>query len=236
VLEPDLMRLGEPGLQRHCEQLLTWLAPACDHSKSSWWTHLVESYRRARSARAQPTEPWALWLAIKGDGVVRCPSMRLAELQRSSGGSVFAYLFCWTSPFMGGVLGACHTLDLPFLLGDLDDPRTVTFTGTGPEARRLAERMQDAWIAFARTGNPSHTGIGEWPSYDSAQRATMILDRDCHIEVAPLEEERSVWDEVIQDRHASPNPYARLDAGKLQDRPRSLRTSPTRSVKPVRSK
>jgi para-nitrobenzyl esterase len=70
------------------------------------------------------------------------------------------------------------------------------FAGKGPTAEALATRVQDAWIAFARTGDPSHAGIGAWPAYDSAARATMILDRECRVEPAPREPERAVWDTV----------------------------------------
>jgi len=34
----------------------------------------------------------------------------------------------------------------------------------------------DAWIAFARTGNPNCDGIPKWPSYDIENRSTMLID------------------------------------------------------------
>ena len=36
--------------------------------------------------------------------------------------------------------------------------------------------MSDAWIAFARTGNPKRTALPDWPAYDLARRATMVFD------------------------------------------------------------
>jgi len=48
----------------------------------------------------------------------------------------------------------------------------------------------DAWIAFARTGNPNHEGLPEWQSYDSEKRATMILGKDCKLENAVQDKER----------------------------------------------
>jgi para-nitrobenzyl esterase len=94
---------------------------------------------------------------------------------------------------MGGALGSCHALDLPFVFGTLDHPVLSRFAGGGRDARALAEHIQDAWIAFARTGSPAHPGIGEWPSYDAHRRATMILGRECGVEEAPREAERAVW-------------------------------------------
>ncbi|MGS0525163.1 carboxylesterase family protein [Zobellia nedashkovskayae] len=36
--------------------------------------------------------------------------------------------------------------------------------------------MSQAWINFAKTGNPNHSGLPEWPSYNSANTATMHFD------------------------------------------------------------
>lgn len=51
----------------------------------------------------------------------------------------------------------------------------TNFSGTGEEADRLAERMMDAWIAFAKSGDPSHPGIGTWAAYETRKRETMIF-------------------------------------------------------------
>ena len=53
--------------------------------------------------------------------------------------------------------------------------------------------MQDAWVAFARNGDPSCDGLGEWPVYGD-RRETMMLGETCDVRRAPLEEERSIWD------------------------------------------
>jgi para-nitrobenzyl esterase len=68
-----------------------------------------------------------------------------------------------------------------------------------PSASRqqLADEMSEAWLAFARTGNPAHDGIGPWPAYDVEQRATMIFDRGgSTLESDPWGEDRRVWDGI----------------------------------------
>jgi para-nitrobenzyl esterase len=90
---------------------------------------------------------------------------------------------------MGGVLGACHALEIGFVFGNLD----YRFHGSGPDAKELSGKMQDAWFSFARTGDPSCESIGTWEPY-CEYRTTMVFDRECRIEQAPYEEERAIWD------------------------------------------
>ena len=71
------------------------------------------------------------------------------------------------------------------------------FAGKGPEAEALSARMMDAWIAFARSGQPGHAALPAWPGYDTAGRATLVFDRQCELASAPLDAERAAWDGVI---------------------------------------
>ena len=57
----------------------------------------------------------------------------------------------------------------------------------------VARNIQDAWLAFARTGNPSCESIGKWPTYRD-RRETMMLGEKCIVEEAPYDEERRAWD------------------------------------------
>jgi len=163
----------------------------------------VEAYRAARLARGERADPSDLWFAIETDRTMRYPAMALATRQAAHQPNTFAYLFTWPSPALGGVLGSCHALDLPFVFGTLRHPMLRPFVGRGPEGQVLADRIQDAWIAFARSGSPAHAGIGEWPAYDRSRRLTMILDRSCRVEAAPREEERAFWDTLASGRTGS---------------------------------
>jgi para-nitrobenzyl esterase len=49
-------------------------------------------------------------------------------------------------------------------------------TGTGPEAYLLAGQMSEAFIAFARNGDPNNSKLPHWPPYDLSRRATMAFD------------------------------------------------------------
>src|SRR5262249_56080447 len=110
---------------------------------------------------------------------------RLAEIHGARQPRTYASCFTWESPYQGGVLGAAHALDIPFVFGTQDRAELVAFTGGGPAAQALAERMQDAWLAFARAGDPAHPGLPAWPAYDGARRATMLLGARCELVDAP---------------------------------------------------
>ena len=61
-------------------------------------------------------------------------------------------------------------------------------TGGGKEAYALADKMSRAWIAFARTGNPNHKGLPNWPAYTPENGATMILDNTSQVKNHPDKE------------------------------------------------
>ena len=155
---------------------------------------VLAAYKAARTDRGDDVTPLELWTAVESDRIFRIPSLRMGDAQSARGTAVYDYLFTWRSPALGGLLGSCHALEIPFVFGTLTTPGVERFTGEGPEALALSEKMQDAWLAFARTGNPSTDALGEWPVYDAGRRATMILDAEPRIEDAPLEAERSYWD------------------------------------------
>jgi carboxylesterase type B len=187
-LDPEATTLDAAGLQARCEAAIPGGPEAARRA--------IAVYREARAARGERTEPGDVWFAIESDRTMRHPAMRLAALHAAHEPATYAYLFTWPSPAMGGLFGACHALELPFLFGTLEHPLFRPFTGKGPEARALAARIQDAWIAFARTGRPGHPDLGDWPAYDAAGRRTMILDRRCRVEAAPREAERAFWDSL----------------------------------------
>jgi para-nitrobenzyl esterase len=94
----------------------------------------------------------------------------------------------------GGMLGSCHALELGFMFGTHKHEGMPEFCGAGPAADLLAETMMDAWLAFARTGDPSSSGVGKWPTHTARERATMILGEKSAIANAPYEAERRAWD------------------------------------------
>ena len=155
---------------------------------------LIAAVRDARAARGESSAPNDVFYAIESERVFRVPSLRVADLQ-SAHAPTFVYLFAWGSPAMRGWLGACHGLEIAFVFGNQGRGDLAAFTGAGPEADALAERMMDAWLAFARTGDPSTPSL-PWPAHDPATRPTVVFDAVTDVQLAPRDAERAIVDAV----------------------------------------
>jgi para-nitrobenzyl esterase len=152
---------------------------------------LIEVYRASRKMKGLPTDNNDMLDAISSDVRFRIPSLRLALAQRGAGGNAYVYLFTHASPARRGTLGSCHALELPFVFGSMDAPTQDRFAGTGVNVERLSHDMMDAWLNFARTGNPAAKAVGTWSAYDDRQRPTMVFDtKASRQETDPFGEER----------------------------------------------
>jgi para-nitrobenzyl esterase len=150
----------------------------------------IAAYRKAHSD-ASPSE---LFLLIASDRLARRDAIRLAERKFAQGRApVYMYLFTWRSPALNGRLRAPHTVEIPFVFDNTDIPTVMT---KSPTAKPLAQRTSDAWIAFARTGNPNHAGLPQWPAYTASERATMTFDTTCAVVNDPGSAERQFWSET----------------------------------------
>jgi para-nitrobenzyl esterase len=179
IMEPGFRKIDETGMILRLEAFIP----------PEYVPRVIAAYRKGRQGRGEGTGAGDILTAIQSDLMFRISALRLAEAQCRNNQPAYNYLFTWKSPVMNGLLGSCHALEIGFVFGNYD----AAFCGTGPEADALSQKIQDAWTAFARTGNPSCQSIGKWEPYGE-RRTTMILDKVCRLENAPYEEERSVWD------------------------------------------
>jgi para-nitrobenzyl esterase len=104
------------------------------------------------------------------------------------------YSLDWQSPAHDGRLKAHHAMDLPFVFDNTDVADT---TSGAPGARDLAARISTTWISFARNGTPDNPAIPSWPVYSTEERATLILDTDCHVAQDPGRDARLLWSRVV---------------------------------------
>jgi len=149
---------------------------------------VIETYRKSHPG-ASPSEIFFLAGTDRG---MRTNSIRLAERKFQQGKApVYMYLFTWKSPALDGKLRAPHTVEIPFVFDNTSTP--VVMTKGGPEVKQLAARTSQAWIQFAKTGNPNHKDLPEWAPYNTTNRATMIFDKVCSVAHDPGGDERKLW-------------------------------------------
>jgi para-nitrobenzyl esterase len=140
-------------------------------------------------ARANPgLSPADLYFLISSDERYGAPVMKIAERRAALGrGPVYLYYFRWETPLEGGRYKSPHTVEIPFVFHNLEaSPWTRGMAG----AAALADRVSDAWLAFARTGDPSTAGLPRWRRFDPQRRATMVFDTTSAVVDDPLREER----------------------------------------------
>ncbi len=152
-------------------------------------TDTVEAYRQVLTRRGINATPSEIYLAVMTARMFWIPTTQMLEAHGGRGNPAYCYMLTWKAPVKDGMFGAFHGIDGGFLWGTFN-PEIV---GTDPAADTLSQNMQDAWIAFARTGSPNCEGLGEWPVYGE-RRKTMLLGQQSGIEEAPFEEERRIWD------------------------------------------
>ena len=136
------------------------------------------------------SKPWKV-AELLNDLMFRGPAIEMAQRHAHSGGKTYMYL--WNKPLSDSIYGACHGTEVSYVLntgrqiksGDNHNPV-------------LASEVQQMWVNFAATGNPS-TPDHYWPSYEPTQRATMLLGDSIRLENDPLSEQRQLIAPLIKE-------------------------------------
>ncbi|MFH1476992.1 MAG: carboxylesterase/lipase family protein [Verrucomicrobiota bacterium] len=122
------------------------------------------------------------------------PHIQIAEAQ-SKHAKVYMYRFDWKSQ-AHAYLGACHVIEIPFVLKTFDSPKRYQIVGLDPPML-LSDAIQDAWIAFARSGDPNIKDLPNWPSYDEKARSTMIFNTESRVEQDPKKNTRLFFKGIL---------------------------------------
>ena len=105
---------------------------------------------------------------------------KLADARKAAQGAAPAYMYLleWETTAARGKLRAPHAVEIPLVFDNVD--KALSFMGRD-NPQSLAEQMSEAWLAFARTGNPSTAALPDWPTYDTDRRATMVFNHESRV-------------------------------------------------------
>jgi carboxylesterase type B len=98
---------------------------------------------------------------ITSDLRMRNRSIEQATRKAAQAAPVYMYVTEWKTPIDGGKWRSPHVVDLPLIFDNVSlAPSMLGYEYVyGYGARVMAARMADAWIAFARTGNPGTNAL-----------------------------------------------------------------------------
>lgn len=179
VWHPDADRWDFAAVGQRLGEYLGERAPA-----------VLAGYRRIHPQAS----PWDLFTLITADYPTRFNSIRLADLWNATGGApTYMYRVDWQTPVMDGRLKAPHGMEVAMIFRNVGTDANVN--GGGPDAVALSNAISDAWIAFARHGDPSTQALA-WPAYETRQRQTMLFDRTSRAVSDPGGDERRFLETV----------------------------------------
>ena len=130
-----------------------------------------------------------VWLIMNADNTRRANAQLLNELKTAQGKAPsYLYYFSWRSPVHNGQMKSYHTLDIPFALCNID--QAASMTGAMQDRYALAHIMSAAFASFARTGEPNHADVPNWPAFNTRAYPTMVFGNECKVMNDPNREER----------------------------------------------
>ncbi len=116
-----------------------------------------------------------------------------AEERAKAGTPAFVYQLDWATPKDGGKFGAPHASDIQLVFDNIAKPGA---SAIGPTAQAMADQMSEAFIAFARTGDPNCKAIPKWERYGLQRRQTLVFNTPSKLVDDPRGAERAFFAQV----------------------------------------
>ncbi len=133
----------------------------------------AEAFLHIMPGKGPADRPWRI-TEFYNELFFRLPAIRQGQSHAANGNQV--YMYYWKYPSSIPFAGACHAVELAYVFNNLEE---TIFTGEGINAE-LAARVQQMWVNFALTGDPSIPEI-RWEPYTRESRKTMLLDEELYL-------------------------------------------------------
>jgi len=110
------------------------------------------------------------------DTLFAWPTWTWARLQSKTGkGKVYVYYFNHRPPYPDTPefknWGAAHGGEIAYVFGNFTPGMPAR-----PADRAVSDQVSSYWVNFAKTGNPTGTGLPHWPAFTTANAQVMNLD------------------------------------------------------------
>jgi para-nitrobenzyl esterase len=174
--------LGNPAAEDMDEAKAQALATGMGGAPAGAWAVF-----RAADPKAKPVEIASRIVS----SLFRVPAVQQAQAKAKQGAApAFLYRFDYNPrTVLDGRVRAFHCAEMAYAFDNVD--RCLNATGGTPEARALSAQMADAWLAFARTGNPNHPGLPHWPPVSTSATPNMLFDAVCTVKDDPDRAQRA---------------------------------------------
>jgi para-nitrobenzyl esterase len=175
ALDPAQNQLGDEQWNEICEQTFG------EHA-----AHAKTTYESVRPHEV----PWQLISSVRTDTAFRQRAQRISEQRVNANNKTWMYWFTWPTPVLGGLVGSCHALDIPFAFDNLSSPRTDGLTGEGTERAAIAKRFADEIVSFAKES------VVSWPAFDTTHRTTLEINAEFNVLSDPEKEIREIFQSI----------------------------------------
>ncbi|HEY3506431.1 MAG TPA: carboxylesterase family protein [Actinocatenispora sp.] len=126
---------------------------------------------------------------VYSDALFRMPSVHLAQANTVAGGTSYLFEVRLAAAALDGVLGACHSIDVPLAFGSLDSPTGRQLFGDPPSPTTVAlsEELRQTWVRFATTG------AAGWDSFQPGHTRTRLFDVEPETVDYPERDSYRIW-------------------------------------------
>lgn len=160
---------------------------------------LIQFYQNYYQNKNQKLHESEICAAILTDAIFAVPTQRFLGAHSRYNPNTYAFRFDWGVSVLGSKAISFHACDVPFPFGTLNvlKGNFSRIAGIKAEAHALSDKMLDAWIAFAKTGNPNQPDDQQWQAYSNQSPGFMHFDHHSEFKSNERKELFDFWEQLL---------------------------------------